>query len=248
MFDRLKRALFPPKHPPAPAPSPPPPSPAQAGRAGAEDGAGSASADPAEDEAPARPARRRRHTRAERAALLDAFAGSVLTPHEFAEASFRKIFTDDVDVSHVFSEQYLLVIAKASSLDSKKNSTSIESDIQSRLFSDGYPSKSLMDSEVELPISGRYWVWGCATKGVCFLFHRSRLEPSATAPLGCIDMNPFKQGRYLSGLGYQVQTPEYLYEHAQPGDLVIVSNSTYQPEIEALLSSHVDGSLRVVSL
>jgi len=72
MFDRLERALFPPKRPLLPAPSPPSTSPAAAERA--EDGA---------------PRARRAGVATppkERSALLDAFAGSVLTPREFAEA------------------------------------------------------------------------------------------------------------------------------------------------------------------
>jgi ABC-type hemin transport system substrate-binding protein len=49
-----------------------------------------------------------------------------------------------------------------------------------------------------------------------------------------VDINPFKQGKYLPGAGHKVLAPEALLD--APPDTVIVMNPVYLPEIGAQLS------------
>ncbi len=76
----------------------------------------------------------------------------------------------------------------------------------------------------------RVAIWGGGSKGVSFL---------TTNDLGAevaqvIDINPFKQGKYLPGTGHLVSSPESLKD--APPDTVIVMNPIYLPEIGAQLA------------
>jgi SAM-dependent methyltransferase len=77
----------------------------------------------------------------------------------------------------------------------------------------------------------RVAIWGGGSKGVSFL---------TTNDLGAevaqvIDINPFKQGRYLPGTGHLVSGPESLRDG--PPDTVIVMNPVYLKEIGADLAA-----------
>ncbi|MEM9128107.1 MAG: class I SAM-dependent methyltransferase [Pseudomonadota bacterium] len=76
----------------------------------------------------------------------------------------------------------------------------------------------------------RVAIWGGGSKGVSFL---------TTNDLGAevaqvIDINPFKQGKYLPGTGHLVSSPESL--KGAPPDTVIVMNPIYLPEIGSQLA------------
>ena len=49
-----------------------------------------------------------------------------------------------------------------------------------------------------------------------------------------IDINPFKQGKYLPGTGHLVSAPESLV--AAPPDTVIVMNPIYLDEVGTMLA------------
>jgi hypothetical protein len=77
----------------------------------------------------------------------------------------------------------------------------------------------------------RVAIWGGGSKGVSFL---------TTDGLGAevsqvVDINPFKQGKYLPVTAHRVSAPEDL--KAAPPDTVIVMNPIYLPEIGAQLAS-----------
>lgn len=77
----------------------------------------------------------------------------------------------------------------------------------------------------------RVAIWGGGSKGVSFLTTNGLGEEVAQV----IDINPFKQGKYLPGTGHLVSSPESLKE--APPDTVIVMNPIYLPEIGAQLNS-----------
>lgn len=77
----------------------------------------------------------------------------------------------------------------------------------------------------------RVAIWGGGSKGVAFLTTNG-LGPEVAQ---VIDINPFKQGKYLPGTGHRVSAPESLTE--APPDTVIVMNPIYLPEIGALLAA-----------
>lgn len=77
----------------------------------------------------------------------------------------------------------------------------------------------------------RVAIWGGGSKGVSFLTTNG-LGPEVAQ---VIDINPFKQGRYLPGTGHLVSAPESL--KAAPPDTVIVMNPIYLKEIGADLAA-----------
>lgn len=72
-------------------------------------------------------------------------------------------------------------------------------------------------------------LWGGGSKGVAFLTTLG-LDAEITA---VVDVNPFKQGKFLPGTGHPVIGPKVLAE--APPDLVIVMNPIYMDEIRAIL-------------
>jgi SAM-dependent methyltransferase len=73
-------------------------------------------------------------------------------------------------------------------------------------------------------------VWGGGSKAVAFLH---RIDPDAR--VACVvDVNPYKQGRYLPGGGHRIVGPAQLPEHAPA--LVVVMNAAYYGEVCAELA------------
>ena len=75
----------------------------------------------------------------------------------------------------------------------------------------------------------RVAIWGGGSKGVSFLTTNGLGDKVSYV----IDINPYKQGRYMPGTGHLVSTPEALRE--DPPGTVIVMNPNYLSEIGASL-------------
>ncbi|MEM9783660.1 MAG: class I SAM-dependent methyltransferase [Pseudomonadota bacterium] len=87
------------------------------------------------------------------------------------------------------------------------------------------------DFVVERHAAGkRVATWGSGSKGVSFLTSNGLGEEVAQT----VDVNPFKQGKYLPVTGHCVVAPEALVE--APPDTVIVMNPIYLKEIGAQLA------------
>lgn len=74
-------------------------------------------------------------------------------------------------------------------------------------------------------------IWGGGSKGVSFCT-TDEIGPMLSH---VVDINPYKQGKYLPGAGLRVSSPEALV--ADPPDTVIVMNPVYLEEIGAQLAS-----------
>ncbi|MGR3372931.1 class I SAM-dependent methyltransferase [Pseudooceanicola nanhaiensis] len=74
-------------------------------------------------------------------------------------------------------------------------------------------------------------IWGGGSKGVSFLTTNGLEDEVARV----IDINPFKQGKYMPGTGHRVSAPEDLKDTVP--DTVIVMNPVYLSEIGAQLAS-----------
>jgi hypothetical protein len=83
----------------------------------------------------------------------------------------------------------------------------------------------------ELAAAERPVIWGAGSKGVSFL---TTLGAGAGIELA-VDVNPYKQERWLAGSGVRVVAPEALREHRP--DLVVAMNPIYLDEIGADLAS-----------
>jgi SAM-dependent methyltransferase len=75
----------------------------------------------------------------------------------------------------------------------------------------------------------RVAIWGAGSKGVSFLTTLGVGQEVAYA----VDVNPFKQGKFLAGTGHRVLGPSELTE--EPPDLVVAMNSIYLDEIRQQL-------------
>jgi SAM-dependent methyltransferase len=74
-------------------------------------------------------------------------------------------------------------------------------------------------------------IWGAGSKGVSFLTTLDAGEEVAYA----VDINPYKQGKFLAGTGHAVVGPAHLAK--EPPDLVIAMNSIYLDEIRVELDT-----------
>ena len=102
-----------------------------------------------------------------------------------------------------------------------------------RTFSDEYAAKvTLWKGRLHTwnAAKKKVAVWGGGSKGVTFL---NVLQPGET--VGCmVDINPRKQGMFVSGTGQAVVGPEYLKTYKP--DVVIIMNPVYREEIAAQLA------------
>ena len=73
-------------------------------------------------------------------------------------------------------------------------------------------------------------LWGSGSKGVSFLTTLDVGEQIAYV----VDINPYRQGYYMSGTGQRIVAPDFLKEYRP--DTVIVMNPVYKEEIARDLS------------
>ena len=74
-------------------------------------------------------------------------------------------------------------------------------------------------------------IWGAGSKGVSFLTTLAMGDEVAYA----VDINPYKQGKFLAGTGHAVVGPAHMTE--EPPELVVAMNSIYLREIRAELDA-----------
>jgi hypothetical protein len=70
-------------------------------------------------------------------------------------------------------------------------------------------------------------VWGSGSKGVAFLTAldlRNEIEY-------VVDINPFRQGKFMAGTGQEIVSPQFLAEYKP--DVAIAMNPIYQNEIQS---------------
>lgn len=164
----------------------------------------------------------------------------------FSRSSFEMMLPGAA-ISSVFDDQYLWVSARASQLSLSVNDE--QNQVSSIDLHTIFPSiGSVTDSGLENKLSGRYWVWGSGTKGIMFLWHLSKLFNDFKPPLGLIDINPAKQGKFISCLGYKIEPPEALGQYLEDGDTVLVVNPAYSEEIMSLIKGMSSTAIYLASL
>ena len=73
-------------------------------------------------------------------------------------------------------------------------------------------------------------VWGSGSKGVAFLTALNLHTPDCEIEY-VVDINPFREGKYMAGTGQEIVSPAFLKRYKP--DLAIAMNPIYQPEIKA---------------
>jgi len=146
----------------------------------------------------------------------------------FRRSDFFRLFDRVIDSGTFFGGQYLYVVADIASL----RRSPIE---DARTFH--FPPDFLagIDRAVTLMRNGKnkkYAIWGGASKGVVFALHL--LRRGAILPDLVIDINPFKQRKYMPVTGMLVSSPEEGMSGLTPDDVILVMNSNYFDEIKEI--------------
>ncbi len=154
----------------------------------------------------------------------------------FSLGSLARVFRanrfDIVELVADFDDQYLLIVARPTdgvteaTLPPEDDLATLAGDVATfrdgvRKTIDGWRSR-LMDFHEK---GKRVVVWGSSSKCVSFLCSMGA-EVKIDA---VVDINPFRQGKWLAGVGQQVVAPETLRDLAP--DVVVAMNPIYCEEI-----------------
>lgn len=149
----------------------------------------------------------------------------------FRESDFRRMFGSIRSIARTFGGQYLSVVADLSSLRPMDPGYDPAPSIPEDFFA------SLGGSIEADPPGAPAAIWGAASKGVIFAWHRARAGRPVTH---VIDRNPGKQGRFLPCTGLRVLSPELALSELAPRSCIWVMNSNYLEEIAAKCCGRFD--------
>jgi SAM-dependent methyltransferase len=143
-------------------------------------------------------------------------------------------------INEGFEDQYICLDASCSNLTAT-NSADVHEDLNFQYqnlssFAQKYQSK-IMEWRCKIDElrtkKSNIVVWGAGSKGVTFL--------NSIAMNGeidyVVDINPYKQGKFVAGAGQQIVKPEFLQKYKP--DSVILMNPIYEKEI-GKLTRHLD--------
>ena len=141
---------------------------------------------------------------------------------------FRSTGFDVQELELDYDDQYILLGARANGTGAASQPLEEPADEVARAVDEfrlAYATQVERWSE-ELAAAERPVIWGAGSKGVSFL---TTLGAGAGIELA-VDVNPYKQQRWLAGSGVRVVAPAALREHRP--DLVVAMNPIYLEEIE----------------
>jgi hypothetical protein len=150
-------------------------------------------------------------------------------------ALFRRSGFDVIRLTKGFDDQYLLLDAVVGSFDDH-----VDAEVVAELVAKADNFGVAANQAVELwreridqatSRGENIVLWGASSKAVAFLAAVRRDDAIAAA----VDINPYKQNRYMPASGIEVIAPERLRE-ISPG-LVIIMNPIYRNEIGADLAA-----------
>lgn len=139
----------------------------------------------------------------------------------FHLSDFYRMFGRVLYANRLFGGQYLAVIADLASLKDPL----IDPDDRVS-FPDDFVAAIPRQAETA-PIV----VWGAASKGVIFSLF---CERAGYRVASVIDINPAKQGKYLSATGIRVRSPEDVLADLPEGSPIYVMNPNYLSEIRRM--------------
>jgi hypothetical protein len=158
----------------------------------------------------------------------------------FSPGSLARLFRlcnfEVLDLSRDFNDQYLLIEAKPVSKPSEKVhdlEESVEAISELVKYFSSNCSKKLQEWKSLLQKSyengERIAIWGSGSKCVSFMSTLGIKDEIEYV----VDINPYRQGKFLPGSGKKVMPPEFLKE--KKPDLIIVMNPVYRDEITQML-------------
>jgi len=163
---------------------------------------------------------------------------SYFTPGSLARL-FRRCGFEVVDIETEYDDQYLTI--EAIPIDTEKHTAALPieestDELTALVESFTQRSKKKIDdwSEhlKEFSDQGKkVMLWGSGSKGVSFLTTLNNADNIEYV----VDINPYRQGYYMSGTGQKIVSPEFLKKY-QP-DVVVIMNAIYTKEITRDLNS-----------
>lgn len=163
---------------------------------------------------------------------------------------FRRTGFEVLDLWRAYDEQYLIIEARQATAATYSRQFPLEGD--RRAVAEAADRFAAAHERMigrwrsrlrRLATSGgRSVIWGAGSKGVAFL---AALGHEASLVAAAVDINPFKQEKYMAGSGHRIIAPKEL-TRLQP-DLVIAMNPVYLAEIrDELTDLGVEASLEAV--
>lgn len=161
---------------------------------------------------------------------------SYFTPGSLARL-FRREGFGVTGLRTAFDDQYILLEATAGAPGGADGPLPAEDPPEravagARTFADRYALRLKQGRawlEAQSDLGRRLVIWGAGSKGVAFL---TTLDADGSIERA-VDINPYKQGRFLAGSGVPVVSPESLVD--DPPDVAIVMNAAYVEEVSAHL-------------
>lgn len=156
----------------------------------------------------------------------------------FSKYSLEHLFVscgfEVVDVYEGFEGQFLGIEARPvrQPLVPALDPSEILADLRS--FAQRYSAKTRSDKVTLLKIkevNQKAVIWGAGSKGITFL-NMLKLQDQIQY---AIDINPRKQGKFITGAGQEIVNPEYMREYKP--DVIIVMNSIYMDEIRSKMAN-----------
>jgi hypothetical protein len=160
---------------------------------------------------------------------------SYFTPGSLARL-YRKAGFDVLDLELDYDDQYILIEGRPATgapnapLALEESPEAVSADV-ARFVSEFDATRTAWQDRVRAArADGRRTVlWGGGSKGVAFL---TTLGLSAEVDF-VVDVNPYKQDKFMAGTGHEVSSPERL--RTEKPDLVVAMNPIYLAEIRAQL-------------
>ena len=160
---------------------------------------------------------------------------SYFTPGSLARV-FRSCGFEVTDLYRAYDEQYLLIEARPVATPSDKVHPLEESfeqmaqDVQSFASHIGKKLEQWEQHLEQMHAQGkRVVVWGSGSKCLAFLTTLNAADKIQYV----VDINPYRHGKFIPGVGKEIMSPEFLREYKP--DQVIVMNPIYCNEIQQML-------------
>ena len=155
----------------------------------------------------------------------------------FSPGSLARLFRSSgfevLNLATEYDDQYLTLEARPAAAPVRQAPLPAEQDIESlrgyvRAFPGRFEARRRQWRERLAEFAARnrkVALWGSGSKGVAFL-----TTLNAGREIGCVvDINPYRQGHYMSGTGHPIVGPDVLRDYRP--DVVIIMNAVYRQEI-----------------
>jgi hypothetical protein len=160
---------------------------------------------------------------------------SYFSPYSLASL-FNKCGFGIIRLSSTYDDQYLMIEAQPYKNDLppvnfKQNINELEQHIRDFKKIYQYKLASWQNKFSEIKADGtRAVLWGSGSKAVAFLSALNIIDGIEFVT----DINPYKHGFFLAGVGQEIMPPSFLKEYRP--DIIIIMNAIYKSEIEKELN------------